>query len=93
MVRDLQREKQHGRKLDPSWLGPRLLVELTNSGVSGYVQELYGEKTKRYHLDDLKVYCKRQATSNYTTIERGAMLYAGFPGQRAVALDSPAYIS
>lgn len=29
MVRDIQKDKQHGRKLDPSWLGPRLLTEIS----------------------------------------------------------------
>lgn len=93
LVRDIQKEKQHGRKLDPAWMGPRLLVGISSSGVSGYVQELYGEKIKRYHLDDLKTYCPRQHPSNATTIERSAMLYAGFPGQRAVDLYSPAYFA
>ncbi|KAI9871083.1 MAG: hypothetical protein M1823_008552, partial [Watsoniomyces obsoletus] len=37
LVRDHQRDKAHGRKLDPRWLGPRLLVGLTPNGVSGYV--------------------------------------------------------
>lgn len=93
MVRDLQRDKQHGRKLDARWLGPRLLVGISSSGVSGYVQELYDDRVKRYHLDDLKVYCHREGAENNTMIERGAMLYAGFQGQRAVDLHSPAYFS
>lgn len=93
MVRDLQKEKEYGRKLDPNWLGPRLLVMISPSKVSGYVKELYGENTKRYHLDDLKVYCRRTTTSPATAIERGAMLHAGYLGQRAVDLNSPAYFS
>lgn len=43
------------------WIGPRILVKVLDSGVSGYVQELYGERIKRYHPDDLKTYCSRQA--------------------------------
>ena len=94
LVRDMQKEKQHGRKLDPSWVGPRLLMRLTGSGVSGYVQEMYDDKVKRYHLDDLKVYCRRERTATAATvIDRAAMMYTGFPGQRAVDLDSPAYFT
>lgn len=96
MVRDIQKDKQHGRKLDANWLGPRLLVEVAPRGVLGYVKELYGDATKKYHLDDLKVYCQRQQglPSGATLVcERGAMRYAGFPGQRAVDLDSPAYLA
>ena len=92
LVRDFQKEKHFGRKLESNWIGPRLLTEVTQSGVSGYVQELYGEKVKKYHLDDLKKYCARPTDNNATSIERNAMLYAGFPGQRAVDLNSPPYM-
>ena len=91
----MQKDKQHGRKLDPNWLGPRLLVELTSTGVSGFVRELYGDTLKKCYLDDLKVYCQRQSglPSNCAVrFERSAMKYAGFPGQRAVDLNSPAYM-
>ena len=92
MVRDMARDKQHRWKLDPEWMGPWLLIDHTLSGVSGYVQELYNDNTKKYHLDDLKVYCKRDDEMNYTSIiKRNAMLYAGFQGQRAVNLHSPSY--
>lgn len=80
-ARDIQKEHQHGRKLDLVWLGSRLLVSLTSSGVSGYVQELYGEKVKRYHLDDVKTYCPRQHPSNTTTIERGLCYMQGSHGK------------
>lgn len=53
LVRDFEREKHHGRKLDARWVGPSILTEITSSGVSGYVQELYGEGVKKYHLGDL----------------------------------------
>lgn len=36
------RDKHHGRKLDARWICPRILTEITSSGVSGVVQELYG---------------------------------------------------
>lgn len=56
------------------------------------MQELYNDKVKRYHLDDLKVYCKRgQNTTAATVIDRTAMKFAGFQEQRAVDLDSPPY--
>lgn len=89
MVRDIAKDKQHGRKLDPSWLGPRLLTSTTASGVSGYVQEMYSDKVKRYHLNDLKVYCSRDPsiTDNFSSIDRSAMSLAGFPSQRAVYLQ------
>ena len=96
MVRDFTKDKAHGRKLDPNWLGPRLLVELTSTGVSGYVRELYGGTLKKYHLDDLKVYCQRQLglpINCAVQFERGAMRYAGFSGQRAVDLNSPPYMA
>lgn len=88
LVRDIQKEKQHSRKLDPAWMGPRLLIGISSSGVSRYVQELYGEKVKRCHLDDLKTNCPRQQSSNATTIKRSAMPYAEFRGQRVVDLYS-----
>ena len=53
LVRDFERDKLHGRKLDARWVGPSILTEIPSSGVSGYVQELYGEGVKKYHLGDL----------------------------------------
>ena len=89
LVRDFERDKHHGRKLDARWIGPRILTEITSSGVSGFVQELYGEEVKKYHLDDLKTYCPRAENSPTTTsINRTAMSLAGFPGQRAITLHS-----
>jgi len=61
LIRDHQRDKQHGRKLDPRWLGPRLLVEY-RSEVTALVRNLYGDGTvKKYHIDDMKVYSPRSA--------------------------------
>ena len=91
LVRDIQRDKDHGRKSDARWLGPKLLAGISSSGVSGYGRDLYDDKLKRYHLDDLKVYCARKGVGNELSMARGAMLYVGFPGQRAVDLHSPAY--
>ena len=89
LVRDFERDKHHGRKLDARWIGPRILTEITSSGVSRFVQELYGEEVKKYHLDDLKTYCPRADYSRTTSsITRTAMALAGFPGQRAVTLHS-----
>ena len=93
LVRDLQRDKDHERKLDVRWLGPKLLVGVSTSGVSGYVQDLYDDRIKRYHLDNLKVYCEQKRGSNESSIDWGAMRYVGFLGQRAVDLYSPAYFS
>ena len=42
MIRDIQKDKVHDRKMDANWLGPRLLVELTPLG-AGYVRQLYEE--------------------------------------------------
>lgn len=63
-------------------------MEITSSGQAGYVQELYGEQVKKYHLDDLKVYCPREGQfSAATVIHRSAMTHAGFPGQRSIDLN------
>ena len=67
LVRDFERDKHHGRKLDARWVGPRILTEITSSGVSGFVQELYGDEVKKYHLDDLKTYCPRAEDAPTTT--------------------------
>ena len=57
------------------------------------MQELYNKNAKRYYLDDLKVYCKRLNASNLFIVERGAIIYTGFPGQRAIDLGSLAYFA
>ncbi len=89
MVRDFERDKHHSRKLDARWIGPRILTEITSSGVSGFVQELYGEEVKKYHLDDLKTYCPQaEKAPTITSINRTAVSLAGIPGQRAITLHS-----
>ncbi len=103
LIRDHQRDKTHGRKLDTRWLGPRLLVGLTPNGVSGYVREVYGSgEVKRYHLDDLRKWITREVgnhtayqTANYAILTsrptaqyaQDAMQLAGYPGQRAFFLS------
>lgn len=92
-------DSQKGIKLESRWLGPRILVSYTASGLSAYVREIHGSgKTKRYHLNDLLLYNPRSAFKlNDTTIlqkshgtvpavigERGD----GDPGSRAVFLNS-----
>ncbi|MCJ1461993.1 hypothetical protein MMC07_000593 [Pseudocyphellaria aurata] len=86
LVRDFQRDKDHGRKLDARWIGPRVIVGLTATGVAAFVRELYGVQAKRYHLNDLKVYLPRRERESRLHVHRTGMCLAGFPGQRAVNL-------
>ena len=61
LVRNHAVDGQRGRKLESKWLGPRLLVSLSSSGLTGRVRELYGEGgTKKYHLNDLLLYVERK---------------------------------
>lgn len=47
--------------MESKWLGPRLLVSLSSSGLTGRVRELYGAGgTKKYHLNDLILYVERK---------------------------------
>ena len=99
IVRNHAVDSQKGRKLESRWLGPRILVSYTASGLSAYIRKLHGSgKTKRYHLNDLLLYNPRSAFKiNDTTIlqtshgkvptvigGRGG----GEPGSRAVFLSS-----
>lgn len=59
---------------------------LPTSGTSGYVQELYRDKTKKYHLDELKTCCLRGEANNMTSIHRTAMAMTEFSEQRAHSL-------
>ena len=47
---------QRGRKLEAKWLGPRILVSYSASKVSAHVGEIYGDKTKKHHLNDIVLY-------------------------------------
>lgn len=49
-----------------------ILTEIASSGVSGFVQELYGEEVKKYHFDDLKTFCPRAENSPQS---RGPQFY------------------
>ena len=58
LLRDLQRDKHLGRKLDPRWTEPRIVERLAKNGMSAYIRALHEgpDKSKRYHIDDLRVY-------------------------------------
>jgi hypothetical protein len=93
LVRDKVLDGQRGRKLDPKWRGPRLVVSVSGHGLSASVKELYGEgRARRYHIDDLKPYVTRedrkQEEGPIPTVRtnRDAMTHAGFAGERAVFL-------
>ena len=60
LVRDHQLDQRKGRKLDPKWMGPRVLVKFTKGGKSAWVREVCGpQKLKRYHIKDLILYHER----------------------------------
>ena len=89
LVRDFEKDKHHGRKLDARWIGPRIFIEITLSKVSGFVQELYGGEVRKYHLDNLKTYCPQAENSpTVISITRTAMSLVGFLSQRAINLNS-----
>ena len=79
--------------MDLRWLGPRLLISLSGSGVSSYVQELHGDRVKGYRLDDPKTCCPRKRLSGAVTVERGAMVRVSFIGQRVMDHHTPPYFS
>lgn len=99
LLRDLKRDKHLGRKLDPRWTEPRIVDRLTKNGMSAYIRALHEgpDKTKRYHIDDLRVYRSRTITRNdaadTTNVQAVAITYsrdafgdqhgAFRPGQRA----------
>lgn len=91
-------DSQRGRKLKFKWLRPRLLVQLTPSGNSGYVQQLHDDgTTKKYHINDILLYKKRGDFTKegiaFTTSPRGTrpMIIngrgTGNPEVRAVLLS------
>ena len=61
LLRDLARDKQHRRKLDPRWTEGRMVDRLSNNGMSAYIRPLHDppSRAKRYHIDDLRVYITR----------------------------------
>ena len=65
LLRDLARDKHLGRKLDPRWTEPRLVDRLSKNGMSAYIRALYEppDRSKRYHIDDLRVYTSRDTNT------------------------------
>ena len=60
LVRNHAVDRQHGRKLEAKWLGPRLFVKWSSHRRSGYIRELHGDgKLKRYSIDDILQYHQR----------------------------------
>ena len=94
LVRDLQLDKQKGRKLDPKWLGPRILVKFTEGGHSAWVREVYGpQKLKRYHINDLIQYHERAQAFGACAVlpsptMKSDMRITTKPGQRALVLTT-----
>ena len=95
LVRDLQLDKHHGRKLDPKWLGPRILVKFSEGERSAWVREVYGpQKLKRYHLDDMVLYYARTnpvggpLVATTTPTIQSDMRITTKPGQRALVLTA-----
>lgn len=77
LLRDLARDKHLGRKLDPRWTEPRIVDRLSKNGMSAYIRALHEgpERTKRYHIDDLKVYASRSTAGNELTTSHTAITY------------------
>lgn len=59
------------RKLERRCSISRLLVQISESGVAGYVKELYWDQVKQYHLDNIKTYYQRAENQNSHTIIYG----------------------
>lgn len=54
-------DNQRERKLESRWLEPWLLIDLTSSESSNYVQKLHEDEViKRYHLNDILFYKERE---------------------------------
>jgi hypothetical protein len=87
-------------KMEPKWLGPRILTQMNPGGLSAQVRRLYDDRSSRYHLDDLRVYHKRNAEEHHYDqpatqervpapvfhVERTAMSDALLLGQRGFDL-------
>ena len=102
LLRDFQLAKDNGRKLDPRWSTPHLLVKISKSEVSAYVWQLHDPPgaTKRFHFDDLLVYIPRTGTYaelgagsrtekgvEYVRGAMGVLENIGIAGQRAFDLS------
>lgn len=78
VVRNHAVGSQKGRKLEGRWLGPRILVLYTPSGLSAYVRTSRIRKDKKVSPNDLLLYKARSTFNmNYTTIIRGSSGYIG----------------
>ena len=77
LLRDLARDKQLGRKLDPRWTENRIVDRLSKNGMSACIRALHEgpEKAKRYHIDDLRVYASRSIGQNELTTSHTAITY------------------
>lgn len=54
-------DKQRETKVKSKWLGPRLVVSLSLSGLTERIKDLYGENgTKKYHLINLILYVEKK---------------------------------
>ena len=64
LIRNLQLDKEHGRKLEARWFPPRVVERVSSSGVSVWVREIHsppsGASLKRYHIDDVLVVKSRK---------------------------------
>ena len=78
LLRDIQQAKDHGRKLDPRWTTPRIVVSISTSGVSCNVRQLHDPPTitKRYHLDDLVVYVSRNPSTALSSAVGRSVVYS-----------------
>lgn len=87
LVRDLRREKVSKHKMTPKWFGPRKIIKINPGRVTAMVSRLYGAKTSKYYLDDLRLYLRRETVSvPPLEVERTAMSMALLLGQRSVDL-------
>lgn len=61
LLRQFVIDKEKGRKLEPRWEGPYLLVKVAKEGVSGFLQDLKTGKVKgKYAFDAMKTYVPRE---------------------------------
>ena len=91
LIRHHTVDQQKGRKLDPKWLGPRILESWTHHGKSGVVREIQGtKKSKRYSIDDIMLYYQRPAVPSLACVQSQAtdLRITTSPGQRAIHLES-----
>ncbi|EKV12008.1 hypothetical protein PDIG_47230 [Penicillium digitatum PHI26] len=99
-VRDLRSEKVSKDKMKPKWFGPRKLVKINPGRLTAMVGRLYGDGTSKYHLDDLRLYHRRENENFHFDrppdsppevippfrVERTAMSMALLAGQRSFDL-------